>query len=284
MKMRETIAARLLAARKALEAADIEPAALDARLLMQAATGLSHEEVVAAPETALTENAAQLFSEYLQRRLAEEPVSRILGRREFYGRSFEVSPAVLDPRADTESLIELTLEITILKQGRLLDVGTGSGAIAVTLLAELPGFEGVALDVSKDALNIARKNALANGVSGRLHFHHGSWFDGITDKFDLIVSNPPYIPHGQISHLGLEVKNFDPHLALDGGADGLFAYRALAAGAGACLCASGSIVLEIGAGQGPDVSAIFESHGFKRVADRHDLGGHLRTLAFRALN
>jgi release factor glutamine methyltransferase len=282
MKMRETIAARLLTARKALVAADIEPAALDARLLMQAATGLSHEEIVADPETALTESAAHLFSEYLQRRLAEEPVSRILGRREFYGRAFEVSPAVLDPRADTEALIELTLEITTSKQGRLLDVGTGSGAIAVTLLAELPGFEGVALDVSKDALNIARKNALANGVSGRLHFHHGSWFDGITDKFDLIVSNPPYIPHGEISHLGLEVKNFDPHLALDGGADGLFAYRALAAGSGACLCASGSIVLEIGAGQGPGVSAIFETRGFKRVAERHDLGGHLRTLAFRA--
>jgi release factor glutamine methyltransferase len=280
MTMRETIAAALMAARKALVAADMEPAALDARLLMQAASGFSHEEIVAAPESLLSAEAAQEFAAFLARRLADEPVSRILGTREFYGRSFEVTPAVLDPRADTEALIGLVLEITKIPKGRLLDIGTGSGAIAVTLLAELHGFTGVAVDVSSDALHVARKNALANGVSGRLQFHHGSWFNGLTEKFDLVVSNPPYIPHDDIAELGSEVKNYDPHLALDGGADGLYAYRAIAAGAAARLSDTGSIIVEIGAGQGPDVTAIFMTHGFGLTGQRIDLGGHLRALAF----
>jgi release factor glutamine methyltransferase len=280
MKMRDTIAAALMAARKALVAADMEPAAIDARLLMQAATELSHEEIVAAPESLLTEEASQKFSAFLTRRLADEPVSRILATREFYGRSFEVTPAVLDPRADTEALIGLALELVKKPHGRLLDIGTGSGVIAVTLLAELPGFTGVAVDVSPDALHVARKNALANGVSGRLQFHHGSWFNGLTEKFDLIVSNPPYIPHDDIVGLGNEVKDYDPHLALDGGADGLYAYRAIAAGAAARLFDTGLIIVEIGAGQGPDVTAIFIRHGFKLTGRRVDLGGHLRALAF----
>lgn len=278
--MRDTIAAALMAARKTLIAADMEPAALDARLLMQAATGLSHEEIVAAPESLLPMEAAEKFSAFLARRLADEPVSRILARREFYGRSFEVTPAVLDPRADTEALIGLVLELAKNTKGRLLDIGTGSGAIAVTLLGELHNFIGVAVDVSSDALHVARKNALANGVRGRLQFHQGSWFNGLTEKFDLIVSNPPYIPHDDILALGNEVKNYDPHLALDGGADGLFAYRAIASGASARLLDTGLIIVEIGAGQGPDVTAIFKTHGFRLMGQRIDLGGHLRALAF----
>jgi release factor glutamine methyltransferase len=280
MMMFETIADRLRAARKLLVDADIEPAALDARLLMQAASGLSHEDIIAAPDAELTSDAALKFSVFMARRLAEEPVSRILGSREFYGRPFLVSPAVLDPRGDTEALIELVLQLVENTQGRLLDIGTGSGAIAVTLLAEMTRFAGVAVDVSLDALHVARKNALANGVSGRLQFHHGSWFDGITGKFDVIVSNPPYIPHAVIAGLGAEVKNFDPHLALDGGADGLYAYRALAAGAAARLQENGFIVVEIGAGQEPDVSAIFAAHGFGPNSQRSDLGGHVRAMAF----
>jgi release factor glutamine methyltransferase len=280
MTMLETINERLLAARKLLVEADIEPAALDARLLMQAASGLSHEDIVAAPDAELPPDVALRFSAFMARRLAEEPVSRILGSREFYGRPFLVSPAVLDPRGDTEALIELVLQLGKNTQGRLLDIGTGSGAIAVTLLAEMAGFTGVAVDISLDALHVARKNALANGVSGRLQFHNGSWFDGIAEKFDLIVSNPPYIPHGAIAGLGAEVKNYDPHLALDGGADGLYAYRALAAGAAARLQEKGSIVVEIGAGQSADVSAIFAAHGLGLSRQRSDLGGHVRAMAF----
>lgn len=279
--MPETLAAQLLAARKAFVAADIEPAGLDARLLLQAATGLTHEELVASPEAEMPPEQSKIFADFVARRLLEEPVSRILGTREFYGRNFEVTPAVLDPRADTEALIELVLELGTALQGRLLDIGTGSGAIAITLLCEIAGATGMAVDLSADALHVARKNALANGVSGRLTFHLGSWFAGLTEKFDLIVSNPPYIPHGEIAGLGDEVKNFDPHLALDGGADGLFAYRALAAGAAEHLNPEGSIVVEIGAGQEADVTAIFESHGFQSSGQRKDLGGYMRALAFK---
>ncbi len=280
MTMRETISARLLAARQALVAADIDGSALDARLLMQSATGLSHEEIVATPDAELSDKAEQIFTTFLNRRLAYEPISRILGTREFYGREFLVTPAVLDPRGDTEALIELVLALPRPPQGRLIDIGTGSGAIAVTLLAEMPSFTGIAVDLSPDALHVAKTNALANGVSGRLQFHQGSWFDGIVEKFDLIVSNPPYIPHGVIAGLGAEVKNYDPHLALDGGADGLFAYRAIAAGARARLLENGVVAVEIGAGQGPDVTAIFVAHGFEPLGQRIDLGGHLRVLTF----
>jgi release factor glutamine methyltransferase len=281
MKMFETVAARLLAARQALVVADIDGSALDARLLMQAATGLSHEDLVANPDAELSGEASQKFTAFLKRRLAHEPISRILSAREFYGRDFLVTPAVLDPRADTEALIELVLALPRPPQGRLIDIGTGSGAIAVTLLAEMANFTGIAVDLSADALHVAKTNALANGVSGQLQFHQGSWFAGIGEKFDLIVSNPPYIPHDVIAGLGAEVKNYDPHLALDGGADGLFAYRALAAGAKMHLVENGVVAVEIGAGQGPDVTAIFSSNGFEPLGQRVDLGGHLRALTFR---
>jgi release factor glutamine methyltransferase len=279
MMMRDTVSVLLLATRKKFAHAGLEPAGIDARSLMQAATGLSHEQIVAEPDFRLSAEAIAKFSALVQRRLAEEPISRILGRREFYGREFQVSPAVLDPRGDTEALIELVLSLPM-KQGRLLDMGTGSGAIVVTLLAELPNFTGLAVDVSLDALHVAKLNALSNGVSERLHFHHGSWFEKLSDQFDLIVSNPPYICHGDIAGLGREVKDYDPHLALDGGADGLFAYRVIAGGAARFLTAGGRVVVEIGAGQGPEVKDIFAASHFSFVAQKIDLGGHLRAIVF----
>ena len=278
--MPDTIANVLTAARKALVAADIDGSALDARLLLQAASGLAHEDIIAWPERVLDGDAIFKFLQYLKRRLAQEPVSRILGTREFYGRSFQVTPAVLDPRADTEALVELVLERHHNEPRRVLDIGTGSGAILITLLAERSAFEGVAVDVSLEALHVAKINGLANGVSGRLHLHHGSWFDGLQGRFDLIVSNPPYIPHGDIAGLDVDVKDYDPHLALDGGADGLFAYRAIAADAGRYLAASGEIAVEIGAGQQEDVVEIFRAHSLKLLASQKDLGGHIRALNF----
>ena len=279
--MPETIVLRLKSARQALVAADIDGSALDTRLLMQAATGFSHEDLVARPLAELSAEASVLFDALLTRRLAHEPVSRILGMREFYGRGFLVTPAVLDPRPDTETLIDLVLSLPLEVNGRLLDIGTGSGAIAVTLLAELQDHSGVASDISGDALHVAKTNALANGVSGRVHFHLGSWFEGITEQFDLIVSNPPYIRHDDIALLEADVCDFDPHLALDGGGDGLFAYRAIAAGASSHLLPGGFIAVEIGAGQGPDVRGIFASHRLVLAAQRNDLGGHERALAFK---
>ena len=278
--MRESVAALMLSARKALAVAGCETAALDARLLMQAASGLGHEQIIAAPDALMDERQERKFADFLQRRLRHEPVSRILGTREFYGRDFMVTPAVLDPRADTEALIELAVELETAGQSRLLDIGTGSGILAITLLAECPRRSGLAVDVSADALHVAKMNAMANGVSGRLHFHLGSWFGGLAEKFDLIVSNPPYIAHDEIAQLALDVKNYDPHLALDGGPDGLYAYHAIASNAARYLNEGGVVVVEIGAEQAPDVKSIFATHGFKLAGQRDDLSGHVRALAF----
>lgn len=280
MKKTETVAALLREARKTLHDADVDLSALDARLLLQAAAELSHEAIIVEPEIVLSNIQISQFKNFINRRMAHEPVSRILGLREFYGRPFQITKAVLDPRADTETLIELALELMSDSFHEVLDIGTGSGAIAVSLLAERTQLTGIAVDLSEDALHVAKQNALANGVSGRLRFHQGSWFEGLTQKFDLIVSNPPYIPHRSIVELESEVKDHDPHLALDGGYDGLFAYRAIAAGATPHLNDQGLIILEIGAGQGEDVKAIFVAHGFRLIQQKRDLGGHLRALAF----
>jgi release factor glutamine methyltransferase len=280
MKKAETIAALLQEARKALFDADIELSALDSRLLLQAATGLTHEQLISEPNVVLAADEIAKFKNFVNRRLNHEPVTRILGEREFYGRSFQVSPAVLDPRADTETIIELTLQLLGKDPKRILDLGTGSGAIAITLLAERPNWSGIAADISSDALEIAKANAKALGVADRLAFYNGAWFDGMAEKFDLIVSNPPYIPHFEVFDLSLEVQNYDPHLALDGGNDGLEAYRAIAAGAADHLKPNGLVMVEIGAGQSADVTEIFENRGFELNGQKSDLGGHVRALGF----
>jgi release factor glutamine methyltransferase len=280
MKKAETIAALLQVARKALFEADIELSALDARLLLQAASGITHEELIAEPNMVLAADKIAKFKNSIARRLNHEPVTRILGEREFYGRPFQVSPAVLDPRADTEAIIELALQLIGSEPKRIIDLGTGSGAIALTLLAERPNWSGVAVDLSAETLEIARANASQLGIVERLVFHNAAWFDGIAEKFDLIVSNPPYIPHLEVFELSLEVQNFDPHMALDGGGDGLEAYRAIAASAADHLNSKGLVILEIGAGQSADVTQIFVAQGFELTDQKVDLGGHIRALAF----
>jgi release factor glutamine methyltransferase len=280
MKKAETIAALLQEARRSLFEADIELSALDARLLLQAASEMTHEQLIAEPNKVLPAEKISKFKGFIDRRLTHEPVTRILGEREFYGRSFKVSPAVLDPRADTETIIELTLQLIGLEPKRILDLGTGSGAIAVTLLAERHNWSGISVDLSSEALEIAKANANALGVARRLAFQNAAWFNGLAEKFDLIISNPPYIPHLEIFELSLEVQNYDPHLALDGGEDGLEAYRAIAAGAADHLNSNGLAILEIGAGQSSDVTQIFEAKGFELTSQKSDLGGHVRALAF----
>ncbi len=218
---------------------------------------------MAEPDLIVPPDVAARFSSFIERRRKFEPVSRILGNREFYGRSFRVTPDVLDPRADTETLIEAVLALAK-DQGpiRILDLGTGSGAIAVTLLAELPGATVVASDLSAAALRVAKGNAEALGVAGRASFVQANWFEGIGGRFDLIVSNPPYVPLGDIAGLARDVREFDPPRALDGGPDGLEAYRRIAGGAGGHLAPKGHIVLEIGAGQENAVNNIFKGAGF----------------------
>jgi release factor glutamine methyltransferase len=252
---------------------------LDARLLFQAATGLCREDIIMDPGRKVPPEAIRRFEALIARREGREPVSRILGEREFYGRPFRVTPATLDPRPDTETLIDAALAL-MPAQARLLDLGTGTGAIAVTLLAERPHATAVATDLSPDALAVASDNAERAGVARRLDLHCGSWFEPVSGLFDIILSNPPYIPNSDIAELSPDVRNFDPLLALAGGADGLEAYRVIASRAAAHLVADGHVLVEIGAGQAEPVGAIFAACGF-RMAERHeDLGGHLRCLVF----
>jgi release factor glutamine methyltransferase len=219
------------------------------------------------------------------RRLAGEPVSRIVAEREFYGRPFTIGPASLDPRPDTETLVERALGFAGTRTApvEILDLGTGSGAILVTLLAELPVARGTGTDVCIAALDVARRNALRHGVAERARFVSADWCQGLEGRFDLIVANPPYIPSGDLDGLSREVRDHDPLRALDGGPDGLDAYRAIAAGAGPLLAPDGLLALEIGAGQHGPVAEVFAGHGWRPAptsAARRDLAGHIRVLAF----
>jgi len=274
-------------ATQALADAGIETPGLDARRLVAAATGLSAAEVLTAPEAPIDREASRKLTEMLRRRCAREPVSRILGERGFYGRAFAITPATLDPRPDSETLIELALEIAD-EQGwrerpiRILDVGTGSGCLLVTLLAELPQATGTAVDINADALEVAAVNARRHGVMHRANFEMHDGLSGIDGDFDLMICNPPYVASHEISGLSPEVRNFDPRTALDGGPDGLGVYRALAP-ALARVVPRGWVVFEVGAGQAGAVAELLRNfvpaprQGALRC--RQDLGGHTRCVA-----
>ena len=275
----DTLASLLASATARLKAAGSDTPTLDVRLLLQAAAGLTREDLILGPDRPLTPEQLAAFESFTARRERHEPVSRILGEREFYGRVFTVTPATLDPRPDTETIIEVALAM-MPKGARLLDLGTGTGAIAITLLAERPDATGMATDLSPEALAVAGENATRLGVADRLTWGEGSWFGPVAGTFDIILSNPPYIPAGEIAGLSPDVRNFDPALALSGGSDGLDPYRIIASGAAAHLGEGGLVLVEIGAGQADDVEAIFVARGFS-VGGRHrDLGGHTRCLGF----
>lgn len=275
----DTAAAVLKAVTARLEAAGCVTARLDARLLLEAAAGLSHTDLVARADTVIAAAQMERLEQMLARRLTGEPVSRILGEREFYGRAFKLTRDVLDPRPDTETLVDAALPLLqSIAHPRLLDIGTGSGAIIVTLLAELPGATGVATDLSPAALAVARHNAQVNGVAQRLQLVETAWSRCVDGQFDLIVSNPPYIPLGGIAGLDREVREHDPHLALAGGTDGLDAYRAILPEAAGLLKPDGHLLLEFGAGQHDDVVRIARAHGFDLMGGGliRDIGGHVR--------
>jgi release factor glutamine methyltransferase len=281
MQPRETIAALLQAAKLKLADAGIPTTALDARLLLQAVTGLDHASMIVQSGDTVDSQLVARFQELMRRRALLEPVSKILGVREFYGRSFHVSQDVLDPRPDTETVIDLCLQkFAVSEQFHFLDLGCGSGAIAVTLLAERPIATGTAVDISNMALEMTRKNAVLHGVGSRLLYLSSDWFGGVDGKYNLIVSNPPYIPTDIISGLDIDVRQHDPHLALDGGVDGLACYRLLAAGAVRFLTKGGLVAVEAGAGQAYDVIEIFQGNGFKAVDQSTDLAGNTRAVAF----
>ena len=219
--------------------------------------------------------AVELYQAGIKARLDRTPVSQIIGQRAFWKMDFEVTPDVLDPRPDTEALVELALQHPF---DTLLDLGTGSGCIAVSLLAERPQSAGLATDVSEKALAVARRNAQRAGLSN-IGFRQSNWFDGVPEKFDLILSNPPYIRADEMDGLAPEVRDHEPRLALTDEGDGLGAYRQIAAGAGDHLTPGGRLLVEIGWQQGPAVSEIFRSHGFADVTVHPDLAGKPRVVS-----
>jgi len=260
---------------------------LDARLLLCHAAGLSHEAYVAGAGGPVQPATLARFGTAIDRRLKREPVARITGTREFYGRGFTIAPPALDPRPDTETLIEAALAVVERRGWRdqtlsLLDLGTGTGCILVTLLAELPCAQGLGTDLSPSALALAAANAVRLGVGSRAAFMAADWLDGIDGKFDLVLSNPPYLASGEIAGLAPEIAAYDPMLALDGGPDGLDAYRRIAAGAPKVLAEGGRLLVEIGAGQVAQVSDIFRAAGLKldpSQAIGRDLAGRPRVVA-----
>jgi release factor glutamine methyltransferase len=229
---------------------------------------------------ALTPAQAAEFEALLARRAAREPLSHILGYREFYGRNFKVTRAVLDPRPDSETLIEAVLKSTTHHPPlTLLDIGTGSGCLLLTLLAELPHATGVGVDISPDALAIAKENAAHLGLTDRVQWVQADMKTlALQGRFDLIISNPPYIETAEIATLAPEVAQFEPKIALDGGKDGLDCYRKLANEVARLLAPQGSVALEIGHKQAGDVTRLLEASGFFCEAIIQDLGGHDRVI------
>jgi release factor glutamine methyltransferase len=261
----------------------IDSGEADARLLMAYALGVDRAELIANGGRALTVEQAEAIDAFAARRLRREPVARIFGHKEFWSLSLQIGPAVLVPRPETETVVEAALDAVArgarqMAQLRILDIGTGSGALLLALLSELPNAVGTAADISAAALDVARANAERSGVAGRCTFIACDIAAGVPGPFDLIVSNPPYVVHGEIASLPPEVRDFDPALALDGGADGLDGYRAIAAQARGLLAPGGKVIVELGAGQEAAVRALFTKAGLTAAAVLNDLAGIPRAL------
>jgi release factor glutamine methyltransferase len=260
-------------ARARLHDAGIDSPAIDARLLLEAATGASRADILADPHRELSAEQSAALEALLARRERREPVSQILGRKGFWKIMLNVSADVLTPRPDTETLVERVLrEFPAGRAFSLLDLGVGSGAILLAILAERPAAKGLGIDVSEEALAVARENAANLGLAGRVALLRGDWTRGLGDAgFDLVVANPPYIPSGDIAALEPEVRDHEPRLALDGGPDGLAAYRLLAPEILRVLRPGGRFAVEIGFDQARAVEALFEAAGADAVETVQDL-------------
>lgn len=266
-------------ARSRLRRAGIDNPALDARTLVRAALGVTDAELITGPDIIIPGEQSARLESFLRRREEGEPVSRILGSREFWGLDFLVTPAVLDPRPDTETLIESVLTtLSPRPPATILDLGTGSGCIIITLLRAFPQAKGVAVDLSEQALDVARMNAQRLGVTDRLTLIKGSWFENVTGQFDLIVSNPPYIPRPDIESLAREVRNHDPILALAGGEDGYDAYKAIIGGLKNFAAPGAYCFLEIGINQGENVARLAEDSNLSVCRIILDIAGIPRTV------
>ncbi|TYL87264.1 peptide chain release factor N(5)-glutamine methyltransferase [Bradyrhizobium rifense] len=279
-------ARRALAAR--LRSAGLDEAELDARMLLGAVLSLDLTGLISQAARPLTEAEATQLAGYAQRRISGEPVARILGTREFWGLPFRLSEATLVPRPDTETVVERALEMfreqSLSHPPRIADIGTGSGAILLALLHEIPDAFGVGTDLSMTALHTARSNAAALGLADRAAFVACSYASALRGPFDLIVSNPPYIPAGEIPKLSIEVREHDPHLALDGGNDGYDAYRALIPQAAERLVPGGALIVEAGQGQAGDIQALMAAAALSiDRPPKADLSGIPRAVSARKM-
>jgi release factor glutamine methyltransferase len=269
----------------ALTAAGIDNVRFEARLLLSHATGLSTETLISRGRDAAPPSVEEKLRALTARRVRREPMAYILGEREFWGLPFKVSPAVLVPRPDSETVIEVALQLLAdrARAWRILDLGLGSGCLLLTLLKELPNARGVGLDVSHDALAVAQANAEALGVADRARLLHGDWRvrdwpAPLGGPFDLVVSNPPYVEAGSIEGLMPEVARYEPRLALDGGPDGLVPYRLIAAASPRLVDTGGHVLVEMGEGQAIEIAHLFEDAGLRPAAPVKDLGGIDRVL------
>jgi release factor glutamine methyltransferase len=267
--------------RDRLKAAGVDSPVIDARLLLEAATGASRADIVTDPYRALTAEQQATLDGYVDRRSRREPVSKIIGRAGFWKILLRVTPDVLSPRPDTEAILDVVLPQFGEHQAfDMLDLGVGSGAILLAILAERPAARGVGTDVSFEALAVAKENAAHLGLAGRASFLRTEWGDGLAPgTFDLVVSNPPYIPTAVIPTLDPEVRDHDPVLALDGGADGLDAYRALVPQILALLKPGRPFAVEIGYDQSESVMALFVAGGATGVRTTQDLGRRDRVVS-----
>lgn len=266
------------------ETSNADTADLDARLIIEKRSGNSYIEVLTDAEKKLSEESVQLISDDLYRRLKGEPLSKIYGEKEFWGRDFIVTTDVLDPRPDTESIIESMLEWYKTNESnykkeplRIADIGTGTGCIAITILCEIPTAQAIITDISPEALAIARKNAEKHKVLDRIEFRLGDCLEPLKDdSVDVVVTNPPYIPSADITNLSESVKTYDPILALDGGKDGLDPYKKIFISLKKNLRTNGRLFLECGFDQIQAINRIGENAGTTLERIIYDLGGHAR--------
>ncbi len=275
-----TFSAALAEARKKFETLGIKTPDIDARLLLEHVTGFTHSQLISHAREHIQPDFLARFDKVIKRRMEGEPVHRITGERDFYGRRFLLSPETLIPRPDTEVLIDEALDWARSHEHVLhvLDVGTGSGVIGLTLLAELEHLSLVALDVSDGAIGAARRNAVRLAVDDRTRFLVSDMFEAVTGKFDLIVSNPPYIPTADLSGLDEIVREHDPILALDGGDDGFDFYRQLFHQAPEYMNEKASLFIEFGLGQRPALEHMAKTHGWQVDRVAKDLAGIDRVM------
>lgn len=269
-------AVRAAAAR--LSAAGVPDALSDAKRLMGAVLAVTPGQLIAVGRDTLEAEAAAVFAGFVDQRAKRQPVSQVIGGRWFYGRWFKVTTDVLDPRPETETLIALALAEPF---ANVLDLGTGSGAILVTLLAERPEARGVGTDLSETGILVAGDNAAAHGVASRLILPVSDWWEDVGGTYDLIVSNPPYIGVAEMGALDPDVRDWEPRMALTDEGDGLSAYRAIAAGARDHLSPGGRLLVEIGPSQGAAVAGLFQAAGLEEIAVHPDMDGRDRVVAAR---